>query len=219
VYWPSAQVVSYIDAARAEVAQELGLDFASWVRTTSAGVGQYALSAHCAGPVHVFWLSAGTGAKFQYLEPAGIIEFALGQADIEVSGTPTRWAVDGADGQMRIRLIPAPDCSAVSGLFVLGKYIPESIEVSALLFPLHVRQLACIKAAVWCWQERGVDSEVTRLEKFYDKQLKAAKLRNLEASPWFNDLQQLGLDGFAFSHTGMGIARTRGYPGVWPMWT
>jgi hypothetical protein len=169
--------------------------------------------------VHVFWLSGGAASKFQYLEPAGLIEAALGQTDINASGTPTRWAVDGSLGDWRIRLIPAPNNSAVSGIFVLGKYIPESIEVSALIFPIHVRQLACIKAAVWCWQERGVDSEVTRLEKFYEKQLKLAKLRNIEASPWFNDLEQLGLDGFKFSHTGMGISRTRGAAGAWPMWT
>ena len=210
--------MDYIDGARAEVAQELGLDFASWVRTTSAGVGQYALSAHCAGPVHAFWLSGGAASKFEYLEPVGIIEYALGQADIDASGTPTRWAVDGVAGVQRIRLIPMPNCSAVSGLFVIGKYIPESIEVSALIFPLHVRQLACLKAAIWCWQERGIESEVTRLEKFYKEQLHTAKLRNLEASPWFNDLQQLGLDGFKFSHTGMGISRARGLAGDWPMW-
>lgn len=199
-FWPSAQVVDFIDEAHSEIVLITGLLDSQWHFRTSAQVAEYPLSAAVGTPRHVLWTSAG--GTYQLLDPAGIVEAAINR-DFQASGTPEAWALAGTDTGVRptIRLIPMPDHSAASAIYVIGTPTPESISTSAIALPRQVRSLVPLRAAILGWEERGIQNEVDRLGRIYDRQLKLWRIVLADLSPRDTDLATFGehLSRYPFS--------------------
>ena len=206
-FWPSAHVVDLLDEAQATVTRDFWLSRAEWFTNTSAASagfvnGAYSLPDDLLILRHVLYLrDNGTNTKYSVLGPKGVNDLLVG--NYQASGTATNYALIGYASAAQtawtlvgggtptitilspvIYLWPAPDTSALSGLYVIGSRTPDSLSVSASNIPRQIIDLVPAQAALRGWQERGNDEEVKRLTGIYDTRLSA----------WRQSMADMGLD-------------------------
>ena len=200
-YWPSAQVVGYLDEAQAAVGADLNLLHAEWAVTTSAAVSVYTLPSTVLKPRHVLWASAGASARALAF---GATVDAFTYTVWAASGTPQMWVPAGMSAGPQIRLLPSPDHSAASGLVVLGNPIPTTIATAAPVLPSMVLPMVCIQAALFAWEERGQQPEVDRLTKLYQARAGLWRRTLTDLSPEETDIVTLGPHGSPYPYSTAG---------------
>ena len=189
--WPSSQVVDYIDEAHAYVAADLNLLATSWLVRTSANVASYDISAQAVTIAHVLHMTSA-GETFIRLRPGSFSDIVLGDNDPLASGTAFMWALASDAYKTQIRLYPAPDTSALSGLLVYGNATPHPIVTSASPLQRHILPLVPIRAAWLAWMDLGVKDETQRMSAMYYELRNRWRVMGVDLSPGWRDGQTLG---------------------------
>ena len=207
-YWPSAQIIDYLDEAHARVIRDFWLTRAEWWTNTSAAAGAgnsqdgvYTLPADCLVPRHVLYTDATNNGVYAALGRKGVNDFIVN--NLLASGTPTNWALLGFASSVAttwngvgtgsaagnslgfaIRIWPAPQQSAASGLYLIGAQTPQPLSTSATIVPSQLRDMIPVQAALAAWQDRGATNEIAMLTQIYDTRLSA----------WRQQMVDMGLD-------------------------
>ncbi len=130
--------------------------------------------------------------QFQELARASVPDFWANGRDPEASGTATHWALAGVAEGPVVRLYPAPNTSAVSGIFIAGGQTPESIATSASPLTRAILPLVPLHAAMTMWQDQGVTDEWTPLATRYDKLIAFWKPKLVDMSPEYTEMTTFG---------------------------